>query len=174
MTQDLSTFQPRNYRINNVTFNWPKLAQPVNPFGTEQYELQIETTDKTLADELKANHFNVKVNEANKSFTVSLKRKAKRADGSSNDAPKVYNADATIMSDVAKIGNGSTGNVIVYQRYYKTAGREGIANSLTSIQVTDLKEYTGNSDSMFEAVTNIDAAPQAEMPFEEAATANPF
>ena len=78
------------------------------------------------------------------------------------------------MDDVAKIGNGSTGNVIVYQRYYKTAGREGIANSLTSIQVTDLKEYAGNSDSMFEAVTNIDAAPQAEIAFEDTATANPF
>ena len=80
------------------------------------------TTDKSLADELKANHFNVKVNEANKSFTISLKRKANRADGSSNGAPKVYNADATIMEDVSKIGNGSTGNVIVYQMYYKTAG----------------------------------------------------
>lgn len=174
MTQDLSTFTPRNYRINNVTLNWPKLSKPVNPFGTEQYELQIETTDKSLADELKANHFNVKVNEANKSFTISLKRKANRADGSSNGAPKVYNADATIMDDVSKIGNGSTGNVIIYQMFYKTAGREGISNSLTSIQVTDLKEYAGASDSMFEAVTNIDAEPQAPLPMDEPATANPF
>ena len=38
--------------------------------------------------------------------------------------------------------------------YYKNAGREGISNSLTSIQVSEFKEYTGSA--MFEPITNID------------------
>ncbi|MAJ23771.1 MAG: hypothetical protein CMI75_08355, partial [Candidatus Pelagibacter sp.] len=76
---------PRNYRIDNVEINWAKLAKTVNPFGTEQWEAQIATTDKTIADEWKANYLNVKQDpkDANK-FTVSLKRKAFKNDGTSN------------------------------------------------------------------------------------------
>ena len=49
-------------------------------------------------------------------------------------------------NNIAKIGNGSTGNVIVFQYEYNAAGREGITSSLTAVQVTDLVEYTGSSD----------------------------
>ena len=42
----------------------------------------------------------------------------------------------------AKIGNGSIGNVIVYQMYYSTAGRECISNSLTSLQIANYIERT--------------------------------
>jgi|TARA_R110000851_G_scaffold18332_3_gene57720 hypothetical protein len=170
---DLSTFKPRNYRINNVTLNWAKLGTPVIPFGVPQYELQIETTDKTIADELKANHFNVKENAVNKSFTVSLKRKALRQDGSDNGKPTVFDAAALPVADVTKIGNGSIGNVVVYQMYYKNAGREGISNSLTSIQIVDLKEYSGST--MFEPIVNIDtpSTKSDELPLDNLAS-NPF
>ena len=36
----------RNFKINDVTINYPKLDKPVNPFGAEQYELQIATADE--------------------------------------------------------------------------------------------------------------------------------
>ena len=52
--------QPRNFKIVGVELNWAKLDKPVSPFGTEQFELQIATTDKDKAQELKDNHFNVK------------------------------------------------------------------------------------------------------------------
>ena len=58
----------------------------------------------------------------------------------------------------------------VYQMYYKTAGREGIASSLTAIQVTDFKEYTGSVE--FEPIVDIHGpsqetttTPQAEIAF---------
>ena len=57
---NIQSFQPRNYRIDNVELNWAKLTKPVSPFGVMQYELQIATTDKTVADEWSANHLNVK------------------------------------------------------------------------------------------------------------------
>ena len=40
--------------------------------------------------------------------------------------------------------------------YYKTAGREGIASSLTAIQITDFKEYTGSVE--FEPIVDIHGA----------------
>lgn len=141
-------FEPRNYRIDNVTLNWAKLASPVSPFGTPQYELQIETADATLAQSLKDNHLNVK--EKDGKFTVSLKRKATKADGSDNGPVRVVKSDATAMSadEIKKIGNGSKGNVIVFQYEYNAAGRKGIASSLTAVQITDMVEYesTGGAD----------------------------
>ncbi len=134
--------KPRNYLISDVTLNWARLDKPQNPFGTEQYELQIATTDAAKAEELKANHLNVKEKEAG-TFTVSLKRKAKRADGSDNGKVQVVGTKASDVIDVRTIGNGSQGNVIVWQQPYEAMGRSGIATSLTKVQVVDPKVYDG-------------------------------
>ena len=149
-------FEPRNFRIDNVTLNWAKLASPVSPFGTAQYEMQIEVS-KEQAQSLKDNHLNVK--EKDGKFTVSLKRKAVKADGSDNGMVRVVNADASAMSveDMKKIGNGSKGNVIVFQYEYNAAGRTGIASSLTAVQVTDLVEYVSTGGADFAPVEVADA-----------------
>lgn len=128
----------RNFRIDNVELNWAKLDQPVSPFGTLQWELQIATTDKAKAKELKDNFFNVK--EKDGKYVVSLKRKAIKSDGSENNPVRVVDSSLNPI-DAKKIGNGSSGNVIVYQYPYETAGRKGIAASLSGVQVTDLIEY---------------------------------
>ncbi len=141
--------KPRNYLISDVTLNWARLDKPQNPFGTEQYELQIATTDAAKAAELTANHLNVKEKEAGV-FTVSLKRKAKRADGSDNGKVQVVGTKASDVIDVRTIGNGSKGNVIIWQYPYEAMGRSGIASSLTKVQVVDLVEYTGANDVDFE------------------------
>ena len=165
----MQNFEPRNYRIDNVELNWAKLAKPVNPFGTEQWELQIATKDKAIADQWSANHLNVKQDKVDSSkFTVSLKRKAIKADGTANGGVRVVDAKAKDFEDVSKIGNGSTGNVVIYQYPYSTAGREGIASSLTAVQVVTLQEYTGAVD--FEPIASIepevvDTANSNEMPF---------
>ncbi len=140
--------KPRNYLISDVTFNWARLDKPQNPFGTEQYELQIATTDAAKAAELTANHLNVKEKETGV-FTVSLKRKAKRADGSDNGKVQVVGTKASDVIDVRTIGNGSQGNVIVWQYPYEGGGRSGIATSLTKVQVVDLKVYDGAGDVDF-------------------------
>lgn len=142
---------PRNYFIKNVELNWARLDKPVSPFGTEQYELQVATTDKALAEELRANHFNVK--EKDGKYTVSLKRKARKADGSDNGAPRVV--DAKLQPVEAMIGNGSVGNVKVYQYPYDVRGKKGVGNSLTAVQIVDLVEYrgTGGDFEILEADT---------------------
>ena len=76
-----------------------------------------------------------------------VKRKAIKADGSAMDPVRVVDAQKMPLARRSSIGNGSTGNVIVWQAPYNTAGRSGIANSLTAVQVTNLVEYTaGGAD----------------------------
>tara|TARA_X000001036_G_scaffold131512_1_gene124447 strand:+ start:3238 stop:3729 length:492 start_codon:yes stop_codon:yes gene_type:complete len=163
----MQNFEARNYRIDNVEINWAKLAKPVNPFGTEQWEIQIATTDKAIADQWSADHFNVKTDKNDSSkFTVSLKRKAYKADGTANGPVRVVGKDTQAIADPSTIGNGSIGNVIVYQYPYSTAGREGIASSLTAVQIVSLNEYTPAVD--FEPIVDAPASndsPSNEMPF---------
>tara|TARA_R110001592_G_scaffold150028_3_gene375659 strand:- start:501 stop:1001 length:501 start_codon:yes stop_codon:yes gene_type:complete len=166
----MQNFEPRNYRIDNVEINWAKLAKPVNPFGTEQWEIQIATTDKAMADSWSQNHLNVKQDKTDPAkHTVSLKRKAVRADGTANNPVKVVDAAAQpyTADKLSSIGNGTVGNVVVYQYFYETAGRSGIANSLTAIQITNLKEYVAGFE--FEPVTvdglSSSASTENEMPF---------
>ena len=154
--------QPRNYRINGVELNWARLDTPVNPFGTPQWELQIATTDKNVADEMRANHLNVK--ERDGKFVVALKRKATKSDGSAMDPVRVVDSALNAMDNVRSIGNGSTGNVIVWQYPYEAPGRSGVASSLTAVQVTNLVEYTGGSSVEFDAVESEAPAAPTDAP----------
>lgn len=146
--------EKRNYRIDNVELNWAKLDQPVSPFGTLQWELQIATTDKAKAKELKDNYFNVK--EKDGKYVVSLKRKAIKSDGSENTPVRVVDGSLQAV-DAKKLGNGSVGNVIVYQYPYETAGRKGIASSLSGVQVTQMIEYNPSA-SGFDVIESADTA----------------
>lgn len=141
---------PRNYLIQDVELNYPRLDQPVNPFGTEQYELQIATTDKAKAQELKDNHLNVK--EKDGVYTVSLKRKARKQNGEDNGKVRVVNSNKEAFEDVRSIGNGSRGNVILFQYPYDTMGRKGVASSLTAVQITDHVVYTPQGSVDFDVI----------------------
>ena len=146
---------PRNYLISDVELRWARLAKPVNPFGQEQYELQI-VVPADRAEDLKANHLNVK--EKDGEFVVSLKRKAQKADGSDNGKVRVVNADKSPMENAGAIGNGSRGNVIVFQYPYEAMGRKGIASSLTAVQVVELVEYRSDNAIDFDVIGDAPAA----------------
>lgn len=148
------TIERRNFRIDNVELNWAKLDQPVSPFGTLQWELQIATADKAKAKELKDNFFNVK--EKDGKFIVALKRKAIKSDGSENTPVRVVDGSLNPVNAKA-IGNGSTGNVIVYQYPYETAGRKGVASSLSGVQITNLVEYNPSTTG-FDVIASADTA----------------
>ena len=137
---------PRNYLVSNVELNWARLDQPVSPFGAAQWELQIATTDKSVADDWSANHMAVK--ERDGKFVVALKRKAVKADGSPMDPVRVVDAQKAPIMDRRSIGNGSIGNVIVWQSPFEYAGRAGISSSLTAVQITKLEEYTPKTDNV--------------------------
>ena len=131
---------PRNLKIMDVELNWVKLDTPVKtPFGHEQYEMQIATEDKDVAAKWKSDDLNVK--EKDGKFTVSLKRKALRADGSDNGKVRVVDPGLNPVANVREIGNGSRGNVIVWQAPYDSYGRKGVSSSLTAVQITVFERY---------------------------------
>ena len=153
----------RNFLIKDVELNWARLARPVSPFGTEQYELQIATKDKAVAKEWTKEH--LKVKEKDGVFTVALKRKAVRANGESNGAIRVVDASKVALSAdvVGTIGNGSVGNVIVRQYPYEAMGRKGIATQLEAVQVTKHEIYEGSGGVDFDVEAAGDAGGEAAL-----------
>jgi hypothetical protein len=148
----METLTNPNYRINNVELNWAKLdpERPVEAFGNIQWELQIATTDAALAKEMTERHLNVK--EKDGKFVVSLKRKAFKKDQSPSRPVVVVGADTSPL-DPKIIGNGSIGNVEVYQYNYDMAGRKGIGTMLSGVQVVNLVPYNAAPSTGFEVVS---------------------
>lgn len=154
--------QPRNVRIDDLELNWAKLDKPVSPFGTAQYELQIVFPEARKA-EMEANHLTTKPVKDRAGFlAVSLKRKAFKADGTDNGPVRVVDANKVEMTDTRGIGNGSIGNVILFQYPYSNSGRSGIATSLTAVQITSLEAYTGSNSVDFDVVGGTEAAKATE------------
>ena len=157
---------PRNVIISNVELNWAKLVKPVtNQFGATLYEMQIATTDKAQADKI-TSETGIKFKEKDGKFVSNLKRKAAKRDGSDNGAPRVVDSSKNPM-DGMSIGNGSKGNVIVWQYEYEFGGAKGVGSSLTAVQVTDLVKYESKNSVDFDAVApaseEVPAAPSAEL-----------
>ena len=136
-----------NILISDVELNWAKIVTPFkNQFGGENYELQI-VVDADRADEIAA-----KISKEGKPtddgrVSFNLKRKATKANGEANGAPRCVGADKAPL-DGSTIGNGSKGNVIVYVFDYEFGGQSGRSHSLTAVQVTDLKVYEGGAASV--------------------------
>ena len=128
----------KNVLLSDVTLNWAKLDSPVSPFGTPQWEVQVELTDdqvKMLADE------GIKSKTKDGVTSVSLKRRAVKQDGSANDPVRLVDAQKMPMANRSGIGNGSKGNVIIYVMDYEFAGNKGKTAILVAVQVTNLVEY---------------------------------
>jgi len=145
--------QPRNFKIEDVELNWVKLDKAQqNPFNKEEYqwEMQIATKDKAKAEMLKSNHLNVK--EKDGKFVVSLKRKTKKSNGEDNGPVRVVDANLVEITNTKEIGNGSIGNVILFQYPWSNVGRSGIGSSLTAVQVTKLEVYKRDDTTEFSVV----------------------
>ena len=144
--------KPRNYLITDIELNWPNLVTPRSPFGTSIYEIQIATDDSDVAKDLIANHIAMK--EKDGKWVGSLKRKEFKANGENNGKVRVVDNTKQPI-DASTLGNGSRGNVILFQFPYDKAGRQGIMSSLTAIQVTDLVEFNGSDTIDFDVVGDV-------------------
>ena len=159
-----------NIIIKDVTLFWAKLDKPVSPFGVDQYELQIQG-DKKREKEF-SQFGKVKPVEGGK-ISVNLKKKAFKKDGT--DAVKVRVVDAGKKElDPKLIGNGSTGNVMVYCSPYEIKlpngkiSKSGISTMLVAVQVTDLIRYERKSENFvdFDVEGNsVDTEQTEESPF---------
>ena len=134
--------EARRYIFNDVELNWPKLVTPQLSYDKQgkEWSVQIATTDKAVQEMWEKNHLNTKFNEDTKKWYVELKRKVKRANGQENPAPVVVD-HAVNELDATKLGNGSKGNIEVFQFPYEMNGRKGVSTRLEGVQVYKFVVY---------------------------------
>ena len=142
--------------IRNVSVNYAKVYKAeMNPFGKEQFDIQLEF-GKERIDEMTPYG---KVRQLpNGNFALNINRPAVNNKGQTNSIRVVNNEKAPITDP---IGNGSTGNLIVYSYDWSTGGRSGRKTILIAVQVTDLVAYNPEASLDFDLVIGegADAAP---------------
>jgi len=136
--------------IRNVNFYYAKLDKPVSPFGTEIYDLQVRFPKERI-QEMSAFGKVREVEDGN--FAINVTRKAKNAKGQKTPV-RIVDTNKAPVKDL--IGNGSEGNIIVYQYDWNVSGRSGTKTILIAIQVTNLIKYIPQTEVDFDIlpVTN--------------------
>jgi len=133
--------------LKNVELFFAKLdpKKPNATFDTENptWEVQIRTRDKAVAKSWKDMHLNVRPDEDDSGvyYKANLKKKSKKRDGTPQNPVNLVGGNLAAI-DPSTLGNGSIGNVRIYQYEYNVAGRTGTASMLMDVQVTTLREYT--------------------------------
>jgi len=133
--------------LKNVELFFAKLdeSKPNARFDANNptWEVQIRTRDKKQAKEWKDLNVNVKTDDDDNGvfYKATLKKKTKKASGEPQNPVNLVGGDLSPI-DPNTLGNGSIGNVRIYQYNYEVGGRKGIASMLMAVQVTTLKEYT--------------------------------
>ena len=160
--------EKRTVIIRDAELHWAKLGKPVAPFGTLQWEIQMRTKNKATAEAWKKEYY-LPVKTENDDdegtyYKVNLKRKAVTKDGKDNTPPEVVNG-AKQPIDSNSIGNGSVGNVMIFQYPYDVAGRKGVSSILSKVQVIDHKVYTPNSSIDFDLADDVDVPEEAGTDF---------
>ena len=141
--------------LKNVELFYPRLdpKKPNAKFNKEQptWEVQIRTRDKKVKAEWTALNLKPKTVEDDDGkvfYSVTLRKKSKKKDGEANQPVKVIDGGLNDINPMS-IGNGSVGNVRIFQYEYGDEGK--IASMLMAVQITKLNEYIPKaSDDEFE------------------------
>lgn len=145
--------------LKNVELFYPRLdpKKPNAKFNKEQptWEVQIRTRDKKVKAEWAALNLKPKTVEDDDGkvfYSVTLRKKSKKKekDGTYSNAQPVKVLDGG-LNDInpMSIGNGSVGNVRIFQYEYGEEAK--IASMLMAVQITKLNEYIPKaSDDDFE------------------------
>ena len=132
--------------IRDVNFYYAKLDKPVYPFGTEIYDLQVRFP-KHRIPEMSVFGKVREVEDGN--FAVNITRKAMNAKKQKTPV-RIVDTDKNPIKDL--IGNGSTGNVIVYSYPWEVSGRSGVKTILVAVQVTNLLKYVPEASVDFDVL----------------------
>ena len=152
------TTQNKSSVIRNVNFYYAKLDKPVSPFGTEIYDLQVRFPKERI-QEMSAYGKVREVEDGN--YAINITRKAMNAKKQKTPV-RVVDGDKNPIKDL--IGNGSFGNLIVYQYDWAVSGRTGRKTVLIAVQVTDLIKYVPETEADFDIIEtpSNDNAPSAD------------
>jgi hypothetical protein len=132
--------------IRNVNFYYAKLDKPVSPFGTDIFDLQVRFPKERI-QEMSAFGKVREVEDGN--FAINITRKAMNAKKQKTPV-RVVDGDKNPIKDL--IGNGSTGNIIVYQYDWEVSGRTGRKTVLIAVQVTELIKYVPLESVEFDVI----------------------
>jgi len=132
--------------LRNVSFYYAKLDKPVSPFGTEIYDLQVRFPKERIAEMSKYGKVR-EVEDGN--FAINITRKAMNAKKQKTPV-RIVDGDKNPIKDL--IGNGSTGNIIVYQYDWEVSGRTGIKTVLIAVQVTNMIKYVPQESVEFDVI----------------------
>ena len=143
--------ETRDIIVKDVEIFYAKLDKAVTPFGNEaRWEVQIRTSDKSVADQW-TKEYELNVKKQDDYWKVNLKRPLLNRNKEENEPPQVVDASRTPITG-SNIGNGSKGNVKLFQYPYDVAGRKGTGSQLKAIQITDLKIYEPDTSIDFEVL----------------------
>ena len=156
--------EKRTVIVKDVELHWAKLETPVDPFktGEKLWEVQIRTADEEVAKKW-AKEYYINAKKDDEGFwKANVKRKELNGKGETNKAPDVLGRSNQPIS-ASNIGNGSIGDLKLFQYPYDVAGRKGVASMLSAVRVTDLKEYAPTSDVDFDVIdTPAEGSAQAD------------
>jgi len=156
--------EKRTVIVKDVELHWAKLETPVDPFKTGErlWEVQIRTADEEVAKKW-AKEYYINAKKDDEGFwKANVKRKELNGKGETNKAPDVLGRSNQPIS-ASNIGNGSIGDLKLFQYPYDVAGRKGVASMLSAVRITDLKEYAPTSDVDFDVIdTPAEGSAQAD------------
>ena len=142
--------EDREVIVKDVELWFAKLDKPVAPFNNEQrWEVQIRTSDEA-ADMWKKDYF-LNTKEVDGNYVVNVHKNAVNKEGDDVDPPQIVDKARTPIKG-NNIGNGSKGNVKLFQYPYDVAGRKGTSSMLVGLQVVDLVPYEPDSSIDFEVL----------------------
>jgi len=146
----------------------------------DYWEVQIRTEDKEIKKEWEALNINVKAvipdDDKPPFFKAKFRRKVINSHGEEAECPLIVNGNLDVI-DPTTIGNGSIGNVQLFQFNYP-AGKDyaaGISSVLMKVQLTKHLVYVSNREEFDKTETEtvtpedkpMDNAPEAEDPSKE-------
>ena len=130
--------------VRDVKAYWANLVKPKNPFGTSQYDVQLQfDADREAAKQLKG--LNIKDAKEGNAKVFYAKCPQFKRDGTENEAPEVVDKDRKPI-DGSTIGNGSVVNVKLFVYDYDVNGRKGKSAKLLGVQVVKLEKYESGED----------------------------
>jgi len=162
--------------LKNVEIWFAKLSKPNAKFNKENptWELQIRTTSKEIKKEWEEMCLPVKAilpDEGEPYWRVNLKKKSIKNDGGAASPVNVVDAKLEPFANPNTIGNGSVGNIRLFQYEYPKAGtsQKGVATVLMGVQVLKHVVFTPKTSEDFEEQGETQVVGATGEDFEEAA-----
>jgi len=132
--------------INNAELWFIRLdpTKPNNKFNKENptWEVQVRTASKEVKKEWEKNGLQLRAvvpDDGDIYFRTNLRKSQFKADGTKAEPVSVVDGDLQPL-DPNIIGDGSVGNIRVYQYTYEINKIPTVANILMAVQITKLKK----------------------------------